>query len=144
MTNKREELLKRMEESNGSRKPLVSINQRSTRRRTVSSSDKYTIDQSLQFEIYDAEHPLVISGKRKPDDILVCRLKAEINSMNITRRDLYSFIGNVEGALFENENQAYNLEYGLRMRATISMECAERWLTIIGKRMQIEFVAIER
>jgi hypothetical protein len=140
LQNSREELLSRMEASSGTRRPRVLINQHNaTRRRNVFSDEKHTVDQVLHFEIYNAEHPDVISGKRKPDEPLVVRLKDEINTIGLTRRDLYSFIGAGDGTLFENENQAYNLEYGLRKRATISLECAERWLTIIGKELVIEF-----
>ena len=140
LQNSREELLSRMEASSGTRRPRVLINQQnSSRRRTAFSDEKHTVDQVLHFEVYNAEHADVIAGRRKPDEPLVVRLKNEINEIALTRRDLYSFIGTGEGTLFENENQAYNLEYGLRKRATISLECAERWLTILGKELVIDF-----
>ena len=108
-------------------------------RRTSCDGDKHTVDQVMQFEIYGADHPDVRSGKQAPDDMLVALLKEEINSAGICRRDLYAFVGTGPGMLFENENQAYNLEYGLRGRSTISLECAKRWLTVLGKELVIEF-----
>lgn len=138
-----EKTLARMESS--SRKPRVRLGAtggRSTVRpkpRRTSSGSQQRSDQVLEFEIYGEDHPNVISGDRKPDDMLVAQIKREINASGITRADLYSFVGDGEGCLFKNENQAYNLEYGLRQRPSISLECARRWLAIFGKDMVIVF-----
>lgn len=146
-TINRAALLDRVEQSNGAgrrqSKPKVQIH-RSTEgsrggRRLSADGDKHTVDQVMQFEIYTPDHPDVRAGKRAPDDMLVVLLKGEINSAGICRRDLYAFVGTGPSMLFENENQAYNLEYGLRGRSTISLECAKRWLTVLGKELIIEF-----
>lgn len=135
----REELLGRMEQTAGTtrRTPKVQIgrtqNKGNAARRSAPTNGKFTADQLLHFDIYGEDHPEVLQGKQKADDYLVQQLKREINTAGISRKDLYAFIGDGEGMLFKNANQAYNLEYGLRGRATITMECARRWLTIIGK-----------
>ena len=140
-TINRAALLDRVEQSNGSGrrqpKPKVQIH-RSTGgsrggRRLSADGDKHTVDQVMQFEIYTPDHPDVRAGKRAPDDMLVVLLKGEINSAGICRRDLYAFVGTGPSMLFENENQAYNLEYGLRKRATITMDSVHKWMSIIGK-----------
>jgi hypothetical protein len=144
MTISREDKLGRMAESSGTRRaPKVQIH-RSTSgprqgRRTSPDDDKHTADQVLVFEIFDGLHADVRSAERKPDEELVVLLKKEINQSGMTRRDLYAFIGDGPGMLFDSENQAYNLEYGLRKRPTITMECARRWLAIIGKKMVVSF-----
>lgn len=141
----REELLNRIEQASGSgrRQPKVQIH-RSTGgsrggRRMTAEDDKHTVDQVMRFEIYTRDHPEVRAGRQAQDDMLVALLKREINSAAICRRDLYTYIGNGPGALFDGENQAYNLEYGLRKRSTISLECAKRWLAVLGKELVIEF-----
>jgi len=130
----------RMEE----RFPKVDINRsknktKTRRPRSHNLIDKHTADQMMSFEIYGIDHPNVRSGKRSPDGELVTMLKNEINTSNISRRDLYSFIGNGPNALFDSENQVYNLEYGLRQRATITLDCTRRWLALLGKELVIEF-----
>ena len=146
-TINRAALLDRVEQSNGSGrrqpKPKVQIH-RSTDgsrggRRLSADGDKYTVDQVMHFEIYTPDHPDVRAGKQSPDDMLVVLLKGEINAAGICRRDLYAFVGTGPGMLFENKNQAYNLEYGMRGRSRISPECAKRWLTVLGKELIIEF-----
>ena len=108
------------------------------------SEREHSVDDVMHFEIFDAVHDEVRAGSRRTDDQLVACLKDEINSAQITRRDLYAFIGDAEsGGLFENANQAYNLEYGLRSRATISLDCAARWLAVLGKELIFEFRPIE-
>lgn len=139
----REELLNRAEQANstaqGTRVRIHRSEGERRRRPRLSDSEKRTVDQMMVFEIYSPSHPDVLSGKRAPDDMLVTMLKEEIARVGISRRDLYSYIGNEPGCLFENENQAYNLEYGLRQRSTISLECAKRWLTVLGRELVIEF-----
>jgi hypothetical protein len=126
------------------RSPKAIINRskkaaRAVPRRTA-DDEKHTVDAVLQFEIYDETHPDVLAGRRpRPDDPLVIQIKGEINKAGITRRDLYAFINSAEDALFENANQAYNLEYGLRKRPTISLSCAARWLAVLGKEIVISF-----
>jgi hypothetical protein len=148
----RESMLARMEETNGTRRtrtPKVEINRsakgatKGARRAAAGADDKKTVDQVMYFEPVGPDHPEVLSGSRDPDDMLVALLKEEINSVGLTRRDLYAFVGSGDGMLFENENQAYNLEYGLRKRATISLDCANRWLAIVGKQLNIAFVPAE-
>ena len=148
----REVTLARMEEASGTRRvraPKVEINRsakgasKGARRAPAGGDDKKTVDQVMYFEPVGPDHPEVLSGSRDPDDMLVALLKEEINSVGLTRRDLYAFVGTGEGMLFENENQAYNLEYGLRKRATISLDCANRWLAVVGKQLSITFVAAE-
>ena len=151
MTTSREALLARMEQAGGAgrRKPLVQINRSAgtpgrARAARVAGDEKRTVDASLYFEIFGLDHPQVIADKRKPDDEIVRQLKTEINAAGINRRHLYQFIGPAErGGLFENENQAYNLEYGLRQRPTITMECLDRWLQVLGKRKVVVFENIE-
>ena len=104
-----------------------------TRRHLQHNEDKHTADQIIQFEHVGLDHPEVLRGERAPDDAIVTLLKQEINDAGISRRDLYGFIGEGEGKLFVNENQAYNLEYGLRKRATITMDSVHKWMSIIGK-----------
>ena len=142
----RQERLARMEQSSNARRvPRVTLGQKDANAKRVPfKGEKHTADQMIHFEAYTSSHPDVISGKRKPDDKFVLLIKNEVNNANLSRRDLYAFIGTGEGALFENENQAYNLEYGLRKRSTISLECAERWLAIIGKEMVITFQDVVR
>ena len=144
----RESMLNRMEQAADARRtrtPKVEINRsakgaaKGSRRATAAADEKKTVDQVMYFEPVGADHPDVISGARDPDDMLVSMLKQEINSVGLSRRDLYAFVGTGEGMLFENENQAYNLEYGLRKRPTISLDCAARWLAVIGKRLVIGF-----
>ncbi len=149
----REALLARMEESNGTKRartPKVKLNRsaqgntsRGPGRAAQGADDKRTVDQVMVFEVIGPDHPDVITGVREPDDMLVALLKDEINLVGLSRRDLYAFVGEGEGMLFENENQAYNLEYGLRKRATISLDCADRWLAVVGKRLSISFLPIE-
>jgi hypothetical protein len=121
------------------RRPKVQINRSqggSRARGAAGGEDKWTVDQPMQFEIFGEDHPEVLADKRKADDVLVQQLKREVNSAGICRRNLYDFIGSEdEGGLFENENQAYNLEYGLRQRPTITMECVRRWLTILDRQI---------
>jgi hypothetical protein len=150
ISTNRQQLLERMERTSGARRePKVRLGvsnggaRTSTRRHHQRDDDKRTVDQVMQFEIVGTDHPEVLSGQRPPDDVLVTMLKQEINSVGLSRRDLYAFVGEGEGMLFENENQAYNLEYGLRKRPTISLDCASRWLAVIGKEMQIAFVPID-
>jgi hypothetical protein len=147
----REALFSKMERSSGTkREPKVRLGVSSggtrtggARRHHQSLDDKKTVDQVMQFEVVGTDHPDVVSGSRPPDDVLVVMLKNEINTVGLTRRDLYAFVGEGEGMLFENENQAYNLEYGLRKRPTISLDCAARWLAVVGKRLVIDFQPIE-
>ena len=150
-TRSREAMLARMETSSGARRePKVRLGisnggtPRGSRRAQPGADDKRTVDQVMQFEVVGTDHPEEVSGERAPDDMLVAMLKQEINAVGLTRRDLYAFVGEGEGMLFENENQAYNLEYGLRKRATISLDCASRWLAIVGKQLIIEFRPIEQ
>jgi hypothetical protein len=105
--------------------------------------EKHQVGQVFQFEIFQEDHPKVIAGQRRPDDPLVVQLKQHINSAAITRRDLYLFIGDGPEALFSNENQAYNLEYGLRHRPTITLDCVRRWLAVLGETMGTYFQSIE-
>lgn len=150
-TGSREAMLSKMEKASGVRRePKVRLGisasaprGASGRRHRPSADDKRTVDQVMHFEIVGTDHPDVVSGSRLPDDFLVVMLKQEINAVGLSRRDLYAFVGEGEGALFENENQAYNLEYGLRKRPTISLDCAARWLAVVGKRLSIEFLPIE-
>lgn len=107
--------------------------------RKSTEETKYTLDQAFVFEVYRENHPDVLTGERSADSELVRQLKEEINASGIARRDLYAFIGTGPDALFENENQAYNLEYGLRKRATITLSSARRWLTVLGKEIHIVF-----
>ena len=147
----REALFSKMERSSGvKREPKVRLGVSSggpragaTRRHHQTADDKKTVDQVMQFEVVGTDHPEVVSGDRPPDDVLVVMLKEQINTVGLTRRDLYAFVGEGEGMLFENENQAYNLEYGLRKRPTISLDCAARWLAVIGKRLVIGFEPVE-
>ena len=146
----REALLSKMERASGVKKePKVRLGISSgssrgqARRHHQSPDDKRTVDQVMQFEIVGTDHPEVVNGSRPPDDFLVVMLKQEINEVGLSRRDLYAFVGEGEGMLFENENQAYNLEYGLRKRPTISLDCAARWLAVVGKRLSIEFLPLE-
>lgn len=144
-------LLERMERRNGKRRPKVDINRtaraaRATTRnaRHAATADaKHTVDQVMEFPIIGADDPAVMRGDREPDNMLVAALKAEINRARLTRRDMYAFIGTEEGMLFADENSAYNLEYGLRCRATISIDSANRWLNIVGKRLVISFEDLE-
>ena len=143
----RDDLLARMEQAGSQprRQPRVQIHrtqnvQPRARGAARNGDDKRTVDQPLQFEIYTANHPDVLADKRQVDDALVQQLKAEINASGISRRDLYAFIGPEDrGGLFKNENQAYNLEYGLRGRPTITMECVGRWLAVLGKKLVTVF-----
>ena len=145
----REDLLARMERAGSQprRQPRVQIHrsqnvQPRARSTAQAGEDKRTVDQPLQFEIYTASHPDVLADKRQVDDALVQQLKAEINASGISRRDLYAFIGPEDrGGLFKNENQAYNLEYGLRGRPTITLECVGRWLAVLGKELVTVFQA---
>ena len=147
----REALFSKMERSSGTkREPKVRLGISSggarsggTRRHHQALDDKKTVDQVMQFEVVGTDHPDVVSGARPPDDVLVAMLKNEINSVGLTRRDLHAFVGDGEGMLFENENQAYNLEYGLRKRPTISLDCAARWLAVVGKQLVIDFALLE-
>jgi hypothetical protein len=107
------------------------------------SIDKHMVNQVMFFKIYRNDHQLVKNQKRLADDPLVIKLKEEINAMKIARKDLYSYIGEGSDSLFKNENQVYNLEYGLRKRSTISLDSARKWLVILGKEMVIEFVDID-
>ena len=147
----RDDLLARMERAGTQtrRQPRVQIHRtQNSKPRTRSASqageDKRTVDQPLLFDIYGPSHPDVLADKRQTDDALVQQLKAEINASGITRRDLYAFIGPEEkGGLFKNENQAYNLEYGLRCRPTITLECVGRWLAVLGKELVTVFQTTE-
>ena len=141
------ELLDRVEQAGAARRqlrPKVQLHRSTTTasrsgRRAPVGGEKHTVDQVMFFEQYSADHPAVRAGQRTADDLMVLLLKGEINAAGICRRDLYSFIGNGPGMLFENKNQAYNLEYGLRERAMISTECIQRWLSIIGKELVVTF-----
>ena len=157
-----EELLNRIEGSRPARRsssarsggtsPRVQIN-RSTRgtaangsrpaRRVLSNGEKHSADSVMNYEIYTAQHPDVQDGKRPADELLVELVKREVNAAQIRRRDLYDFVGSDATALFTNENQAYNLDYGLRQRASITLECANRWLAVLGKRLGVIAVPID-
>ena len=145
--DQRRQRLQRMEQSTSQRKKRrrgVQLGVSAKAGRTASprkstEETKYTLDQVFVFEVYRENHPDVLTGERAADSELVRQLKEEINASGIARRDLYAFIGTGPDALFENENQAYNLEYGLRKRATISLSSARRWLTVLGKEMHIVF-----
>jgi len=104
--------------------------------------EKYLADELLNYELRDETHPDVVSGVRKQDDPLVLLLKDKLNTSGLTRRDLYQFIGDGPGSLFENKNQVYNLEYGLRERPTITTSCAQRWLATMGLELDIVFQPI--
>ena len=71
--------------------------------------------------------------------MMVVRLKVAMNASGFARRDLYTFIGAGQGALFVNKNQVYNLEYGLRERSTITLDCAVKWLAILGLELELVF-----
>jgi len=99
--------------------------------------DKVGLEDPFVYEIVGPDHPLVVSGQRLADDEMVILIKQAINAAGVTRRDMQEYVGSDEGALFENKNQAYNLEYGLRERGTITYECAYRWSIILNKRLVI-------
>jgi hypothetical protein len=112
--------------------------------RRAMPEEKQGADQPIAYEIYGRDHPDVISGSRKSptgstlgaDDPFVIQLKVRINAAGITRREICTtFVGFGPNHLFENDNQAYNLEYGLRWRPTITLSCARRWLAILGDQL---------
>ena len=149
MTTEKNDKLNRIEEAarniRDNRNPRVQLRRfastnRQPRSSSVQSEEKRSADQVMYFEIITADHESVRNGSRQPDDLLVQLLKTAVNEAEITRRYLYQFVGEGEGMLFQNVNQVYNLDYGLRHRSMITIECAQRWLTMIGKELVINFV----
>jgi hypothetical protein len=113
-------------------------------RRMPPESEKKKVDDQLVYEPMGPGHPHVISGKRqRPDDFLVRQIKKKISGAGMTRRDLYSFVGDGPGALFRDNNAAWNLEYGLRDRPTITIESMRRWMIVMNSRMGVFFQAAE-
>ncbi len=106
---------------------------------------KRGIDDPFVYTIYTETHPDVISGRRAAgaDDEMVRQLKARINASEITRRYLYQFVGEGPGFLFRDNNSAYNLEYGLGERPTITLQCLRRWLAVFGEQVVVCFQNVE-
>jgi hypothetical protein len=88
-------------------------------------------DSILQYQIYDENHPLVQSGECRPDNALTVAVKQLVNSKKITRTQIEKHVG--EGKLFSDSNEAYNLEYGLRLKnRNTNFEYAQKWAIICG------------
>jgi hypothetical protein len=131
----------------GAKKAKVTIrrsDQGKGARRMPPEHEKQGIDDPLVYEPIGPDHHSVISGRRqRPDDFLVAQIKKKITASGLTRRDLYAFVGSGPESLFKDNNAAYNLEYGLRDRPTITMECARRWMSVMGSRMGVFFQSAE-
>jgi hypothetical protein len=150
MVATREDRLGAMESTAAARRagaPLVRINRSQQQRRPTSrasrDAEKWRVDDIYAFDIRAADHLEVISGKFQADDFLVRQLKQRVNLAQICRQDLYAFIGAGPEALFTGRNAAYNLEYGLRYRPTITLECARRWLAVLGETLGVYFQSAE-
>jgi hypothetical protein len=126
-------LFSKLESKRSTKKSNIRINRKAVRN---VGGQKRTSDQELFYEIFDSSHDDVISGSKTPDNRLVQLIKNEINESHITREDLHQFIG--EDGYFKDKNQVYNLDYGLKTRSSISFDCAEKWLALLGKELVLE------
>jgi hypothetical protein len=113
------------------------------RQEQAAKAGKVMADTPFNFEIRGPNHPDVLAGKYQVDDRLVVRLKELLNASGLCRRDLFLFVGDGPNALFADRNAAYNLDYGLRYRGTITFDCADRWLHVLGLELQLVYQPLD-
>ena len=93
-------------------------------------------DDPFNYIVYYEDHPLVEKGEVKRDDDLVVLVKEMVNTSRITRSYLIkNFVG--KGNLLSDKGVAYNLEYGLRNRKSITWDTAQIWARICGKKITL-------
>lgn len=107
----------------------------------ASSSPKISADAPLCYPIVTASHPDVVQDLRDPDDRMVVLIKNAINESEITRRQMESAV--LPDGTVMTPTVAYNCEYGLRKRGTITLAGADRWAGLLGKRIVVTLEDID-
>jgi len=71
------------------------------------------------------------------DDEIVRLLKELANRKRISREMLARMVGS--NGMFKNGNDAYNLEYGLRTKHSMSWKSIQKWCDVLNVDMHVEF-----